>query len=122
LKSVRWLTQAPENFGSRGFAVSCTCAGICASRSLRPTLCFENRSYRIQNEPFDSRQNTPEILCLSLFPWATFRKTKAAVKVHTLLDLRGNIPCRVHVTPASVHDVNVLDLLPIEAGSFYIRF
>jgi hypothetical protein len=59
-------------------------------------------------------------LCLSLFPWATFRKTKAAVKAHTLLDLRGNIPCWVHVTPASVHDVNVLDLLPIEAGSFYI--
>ncbi len=59
-------------------------------------------------------------LCLSLFPWASFRKTKAAVKAHTLLDLRGNIPCWVHVTPASVHDVNVLDLLPVEAGAFYI--
>lgn len=59
-------------------------------------------------------------LCLSLFPWATFRKTKAAVKAHTLLDLRGDIPCWVHVTPASVHDVNALDLLPIEPGSFYI--
>jgi len=59
-------------------------------------------------------------LCLSLFPWASFRKTKAAVKAHTLLDLRGNIPCWVHVTPASVHDVNALDLLNVEAGSFYI--
>ena len=59
-------------------------------------------------------------LCLSLFPWASFRKTKAAVKAHTLLDLRGNVPCWVHVTPASVHDVNALDLLPVEAGSFYI--
>jgi hypothetical protein len=59
-------------------------------------------------------------LCLSLFPWATFRKTKAAVKAHTLLDLRGNIPCWVHVTSASVHDVNILDCLPIEPGSFYI--
>ena len=59
-------------------------------------------------------------LCLSLFPWASFRKTKAAVKAHTLLDLRGNIPCWVHVTPASLHDVNALDLLPVEAGSFYI--
>jgi hypothetical protein len=59
-------------------------------------------------------------LCLSLFPWASFRKTKAAVKAHTLLDLKGNIPCWVHVTPASVHDVNALDLLPVEAGSFYI--
>ncbi|MEW5723045.1 MAG: IS4 family transposase [Thermodesulfobacteriota bacterium] len=59
-------------------------------------------------------------LCLSLLPWATFRQTKAAVKVHTLLDLRGEIPCWVHVTPASVHDVNALDLLVIEPGSFYI--
>jgi len=59
-------------------------------------------------------------LCLSLFPWATFIRTKAAVKAHTLLDLRGNIPCWVHVTPAAVHDVNVLDLLPVEPGAFYI--
>jgi len=59
-------------------------------------------------------------LCLSLFPWARFRKTKAAVKAHTLLDLRGNIPCWIHVTSGSVHDVNVMDLLPIEPGSFYI--
>jgi hypothetical protein len=59
-------------------------------------------------------------LCLSLFPWARFCKTKAAVKAHTLLDLRGNIPCWVHVTSGSVHDVNALDLLPIEPGSFYI--
>lgn len=59
-------------------------------------------------------------LCLSLFPWARFRKTKAAVKAHTLLDLRGNIPCWVSVTPGDVHDVNVLDLLPLETGSFYI--
>jgi hypothetical protein len=59
-------------------------------------------------------------LCLSLFPWASFRKTKAAVKAHTLLDLRGNIPCGIHVTAASVHDVNALDLLPLEAGSFYV--
>jgi hypothetical protein len=59
-------------------------------------------------------------LCLSIYPWATFRDTKAAVKAHTLLDLRGEIPCWVHVTPAIVHDVVVLDLLPIEPGSFYI--
>jgi len=48
-------------------------------------------------------------LCLSLFPWARFRSTKAAVKLHTLLDLRGNIPCFVHVSPGKMHDVNVLD-------------
>jgi len=59
-------------------------------------------------------------LCLELFPWANFRKKKGAVKAHTLLDLRGNIPCWVHVTTGSVHDVNTLDLLPIEPGAFYI--
>lgn len=59
-------------------------------------------------------------LCLELFPWAHFRKTKGAVKAHTLLDLRGNIPCWVHVTTGKVHDVNALDLLPIEPGAFYI--
>jgi len=59
-------------------------------------------------------------LCLALFPWATFRKRKAAVKLHTLLDLRGNIPTVCFVTPASVHEVNLLDQLSIEAGAFYI--
>ena len=59
-------------------------------------------------------------LCLSLFPWANFRSTKAAVKMHTLLDLRGNIPSFIHITDGKVHEVNVLDILPIEAGSFYI--
>lgn len=66
---------------------------------------------------FDS---TTISLCLSLFPWARFRKTKAAVKAHTLLDLHGNIPCWIHVTTGAVHDVKVLDLLPIEPGAFYI--
>ena len=59
-------------------------------------------------------------LCLALFPWAHFRKTKAAVKAHTLLDLRGNLPCWVHVTTGKVHDVKALDLLPVESGAFYI--
>jgi hypothetical protein len=59
-------------------------------------------------------------LCLALFPWATFRKRKGAVKLHTLLDLRGNIPTVCFITPASVHDVNLLDRLVIEAGAFYI--
>jgi Domain of unknown function (DUF4372)/Transposase DDE domain len=58
-------------------------------------------------------------LCLSLFPWARFRATKA-VKLHTLLDLRGNIPCFVHVSPGKTHDVNVLDRLLIEPAAFYV--
>lgn len=59
-------------------------------------------------------------LCLALFPWASFRKHKGAVKMHTLLDLRGNIPSIVIVTTGKVHDVNVLDDLPLEPGAFYI--
>jgi len=59
-------------------------------------------------------------LCLSLFPWAHFRKTKAAVKAHTLLDLRGSLPCWVQVTTGDIHDVNLLDLLPVEPGAFYL--
>ena len=59
-------------------------------------------------------------LCLALFPWAKFRKRKGAVKMHTLLDLRGNIPATVIITHGKVHDVNLLDRLLIEAGAIYI--
>jgi hypothetical protein len=59
-------------------------------------------------------------LCLSLFDWAPFRSTKAAVKMHTLLYLRGAIPAFIHVSDGKLGDVNVLDILPIEAGAFYI--
>ena len=59
-------------------------------------------------------------LCLALFPWAEFRRRKGAIKMHTLLDLRGNIPSMVLVTPGRVHDVNILDNLSVEAGAIYI--
>lgn len=59
-------------------------------------------------------------LCLSLFPWAPFRSAKAAIKLHTLLDLRGNIPSFIHISDGKWHDVNVLDLLIPEAGAFYV--
>lgn len=59
-------------------------------------------------------------LCLSLFPWAHFRKAKAAVKLHTLMDLRGNIPSFIHISDGKLHEVNTLDLLIPEAGAFYI--
>jgi transposase len=59
-------------------------------------------------------------LCLSLFDWAPFRSTKAAVKMHTLLDLRGAIPAFIHVSDGKMGDVNVLDILPIDAGAFYV--
>ncbi len=59
-------------------------------------------------------------LCLSLFPWARFRRAKGAVKLHTLLDLHGNIPAFIHVSDGKLHDVNVLDMLAPEAGPFYV--
>jgi len=59
-------------------------------------------------------------LCLSLFDWAPFRSTKAAIKLHTLLDLRGAIPAFIHISDGKLHDVNVLDILVAEAGCFYI--
>ncbi len=80
------------------------------------------------NEPFAAElqqaayalDSTTVDLCLALFPWATFRRRKAAVKIHTLLNLQGSFPTVVIVTPGSVHDVNILDQLIYEAGSFYI--
>jgi hypothetical protein len=59
-------------------------------------------------------------LCLSVFPWAPFRSTKAAIKLHTLLDLRGNIPTFLHISDGKLHDVHVLDLLLPEPGAFYV--
>ena len=75
-------------------------------------LDLEGTAYALDSTTID--------LCLSLFPWATFRRHKAAVKLHTLLDLRGNIPCFLRVSHGKMHDVNILDELPIEPGSFYI--
>jgi hypothetical protein len=59
-------------------------------------------------------------LCLSVFPWAVFRRAKAAIKLHTLLDLRGNIPTFIHISDGKVHEVNILDQLLPEPGAFYI--
>ena len=80
------------------------------------------------NEPFAAElqqaayalDSTTIDLCLSLFPWATFRRRKAAIKLHTVLSLQGHFPTVVIITPGSVHDVNILDQLIYEAGSFYI--
>jgi hypothetical protein len=75
-------------------------------------LALEQTAYALDSTTID--------LCLSLFPWATFRRRKAAIKLHTLLDLRGNIPTFVHISPGKRHDVTVLDRLLIEAGAFYV--
>ena len=73
---------------------------------------FEQPAYALDSSTID--------LCLSLFSWATFRTTKAGVKMHTLLNLRGNIPSFIEITEAKKHDVNVLDQMPVEAGAIYI--
>ena len=73
---------------------------------------LENTAYALDSTTID--------LCLSMFPWAPFRTTKAAVKMHTLLDLRGNIPTFIHISDGKVHDVNVLDVLVPEAGAIYV--
>ena len=112
------------------------------SRST-PAEANENRNWRIYcdfaqilihkarslyaDEPFDPDLNETVYasdsstidLCLSLFPWAKFRKTKAAIKLHTLSDLRGNIPSFISITDGKVHDVNILDELIPETGAIY---
>jgi hypothetical protein len=72
------------------------------------------------NETVYALDATTIDLCLSMFPWANFRKTKGAIKLHTLLDLRGNIPSFIHISDGKLHDVNSLDIIPLEAGSFYV--
>ncbi len=75
-------------------------------------LALQQTAYALDSTTID--------LCLSLFPWARFRRRKGAVKVHTLMDLRGSIPCFIHVTAGNIHDLNILDELLFEPGSFYI--
>jgi len=88
------------------------------ARTLNPQtvdlegLELNNRLYALDSTTID--------LCLEVFWWAKFRKHKAAVKLHTLLDIRCQIPCFVHITDGLVHDVNVLDILDFEADAFYI--
>jgi len=72
------------------------------------------------NESLYALDSTTIDLCLSLFPWAKFRQHKAAVKMHTLLDLHGNIPTFIRITNGKVHDVNILDEIFPEAGAFYV--
>ncbi len=85
--------------------------GIHADDTL-PGLDVKDTVYALDSSTTD--------LCLSLFPWARFRKTKGAVKLHTLLDLHGSIPAFIHMSDGKLHDVNVLDMLVPEAGAFYV--
>lgn len=109
------LAYATENRDWRIYADFCHIL-IHQTRGL-----YKNDDFGIElDQTTYALDSTTIDLCLSLFPWATFRKTKAAVKMHTLLDLRGNIPSFIKITDGEVHDVNILDILVPEPGSFYI--
>ena len=88
-------------------------------RRARELYAHESLSVEL-DETVYALDSTTIDLCLSLFPWALFRRRKAAVKLHTLLDLRGSIPSFVHVSHGKMHDVTALDYLPIEPGAFYV--
>ena len=89
-------------------------------KKARP-LYFSDKEFRLDLDnmvyAFDS---TTIDLCLSLYPWAKFRQQKGAIKMHTLLDLRGSIPIFVDITEGAVHDINSLDRMPVEPGSYYV--
>ncbi len=85
----------------------------------RPLYAQEDLGLDLDNTIYALDASTID-LCLSVFPWALFRSTKSAVKLHTLLDLRGNIPTFIHISDGKLHDVNVLDILIPEPGAFYI--
>jgi hypothetical protein len=89
---------------------------ITTARKLYGTETFLNEL----EETVYALDSTTIDLCLSVFPWASFRKTKSAIKLHTLLDLRGNIPTFIHISDGKLHDVNVLDIMPLETGAYYI--
>ncbi len=85
----------------------------------RKLYAAESLSVELSNTVYALDSTTID-LCLSMFPWAPFRSTKAAVKMHTLLDLRGAIPSFIHISDGKLHDVNVLDVLVPEPGAFYV--
>ena len=89
---------------------------ICTARQL-----YINDDFGVElDETVYALDSTTIDLSLSMFPWASFRQTKAAIKLHTLLDLRGSIPTFIHVSDGKFHDINILDVLIPEPGSFYV--
>jgi len=121
------------HLGIRGTVARSTLADANEARDWRIYAEFAQHLIRIArrlylDEPFGvelketvyALDSTTIDLCLTLFPWAPFRSTKAAIKLHTLIDLRGNIPTFIHISDGKLHDVNVLDELLPEPGAFYI--
>ena len=116
LVAVSSLTRANEN---RNWKIYQDFAH-CLIQIVRP-LYADNSEFKLElkNTVYALDSSTID-LCLSIFNWAKFRKNKAAVKMHTLLDLRGNIPVFIKITDGKVHDINILDEIMFEAGAFYM--
>ena len=130
---LRSQTGKLYHMGFRSTVARNTLANANAVRDWRIYADFAQRLIGIArglyvNEPFGvdlantvyALDATTIDLCLSVFPWAPFRSTKAAVKLHTLLDLRGNIPSFIHISDGKWHEVNIFDMLVPEAGAFYV--
>jgi hypothetical protein len=114
---VRRSTLADANEG-RDWHIWADLAALLIKRARK---LYSNDSFGIElHNTVYALDATTIDLCLSLFPWAPFRSTKAAVRLHTLLDLRGNIPTFIHISDGRTHEINVLDMLIAEAGAFYV--
>jgi hypothetical protein len=114
---VKRSTLADANEG-RDWRIWADLAALLIKRA-RGLYCNDSFGVDLGNTVYALDATTID-LCLSLFDWAPFRSTKAAIKLHTLLDLRGNIPTFIHISDGKMGDVNVLDMLSLEAGAFYI--
>lgn len=134
---VLCLNAHPRKLYHLGFTTSLRLATLCDANEQRDWKMYETfaqvlikRARPLYHDDmtvlegldgtFYALDSTTIDLCLSVFPWAHFRETKAAVKAHVMLDLRGSIPTFVHITDGTVHDVNVLDDLEIEPGACYV--
>jgi len=117
-----------------GFGKSITRSNLAKANETRNCKIFEDYAFvlidlarkKLNNDLFEIKgkiyafDSTTIDLCLNIFWWATFRKTKAAIKIHTLYDIVTQIPAFLHITDASVHDVNAMDSIPYEIGAYYI--
>src|SRR5437667_5087857 len=115
--AVKRSTLADAN-ESRNWLIWSDLAAILIRRA-RKLYSGDSLGVELDNTVYALDSSTVD-LCLSLFEWAPFRSTKAAIKLHTLLDLRGAIPAFIHISDGKLHDVNVLDMLAFEAGAFYV--
>ena len=109
------MAYANEN---RDWRIYCDFAQILINEARR---LYANEKFGAElDQTVYALDSTTIDLCMSVFPWARFRRSKSAIKLHTLLDLRGNIPSFIAITDGKVHDVNILDVLIPEAGSIYV--